>query len=228
MRENCVFKGHLGLGDNIIQQGIVNKFHKMFDNCYVLCKHHNKPSVEHMNSELPNVEVVSVGDDAEANNWVNTFDGEKILCGHTAKDWHLVLVGKRKFNQVFYDQVGLDASEQYNWQPKEATDPDVMKLIPGINERFIFVHEGGSSGKHLINKEKISSDLPIIKPSINAPTIFHYLPLIRKAKEVHCIDSSFALMIDQCEDIEDNLYWHRYARSTQCSPKLKEKWNVIN
>ena len=227
MQENCVFRGHLGLGDHIIQQGMVNRFHRLFDKFFVLCKHHNKASVQHMNKDLANVTVVSVSGDEEANTWVDSFDGEKIMCGHMGANWNLVgqNLDVTKFNEAFYNQLGVKPSEQYNWQPEAMVDADVMNLAPSGD--FIFMHDGGSSGEYLIDTDKVNNELPIVKPLINAPTIFHYLPLIKMAKEIHCIDSSFALMIDLCRDITHNLYLHSYARPKEWSPRFTKKWKVI-
>jgi hypothetical protein len=219
MQENCVFRGHLGLGDNIIQQGIVNKFHKLFDNCYILCRHHNKPSVEHMNSGLPNVKVVSVGDDTEADNWVNTFDGEKIICGHTGEGWHFKPNG---FDEVFYEQLSMNISESFNWEARDGDQGEVVLRKLYSERDFCFVHDDPSRGYNI----NLKTDLPIVRNTIQSQTVFDYLPLLREAKEIHCMDSSFALMIDR-SNITQNLFIHRRIREKSGVPTYQKKWNII-
>lgn len=219
MKENCVFKGHLGLGDNIIQQGIVNIFHSMFDTFYVLCKHHNRPSVEHMNKKNSNVVVISADDDRQANDWVNTFYGEKMICGHTGEGWHFKENG---FDEVFYEQLGMNISESFNWEAQDGDQGEVVlrKLYP--ERDFCFVHDDPSRGYHI----KPQTDLPIVRNTIQSQTIFDYLPLLREAKEIHCMDSSFALMIDRSNMVE-NLFIHRDVRRGDGIPTYQKRWKII-
>ena len=219
MEENCVLKGHLGLGDNIIQQGMVNVFHSMFDNFFVLCKHHNKASVQYMNKDLANVVVVSVNGDTEANEWVRGFDGEKMICGHTGEGWHFKRNG---FDEVFYEQLGINILESFNWEAQDGDQGEVVlrKLYP--QRDFCFVHDDPSRGHH-INPQ---TDLPIVRNTIQSQTVFDYLPLLREAKEIHCMDSSFALMIDR-SDITENLFIHRKVRQVGGIPTYQKKWKII-
>lgn len=220
MKENCVFKGHLGLGDNIIQQGIVNIFHSMFDTFYVLCKHYNRRSVEHMNKKNSNVAVISADDDRQANDWVNTFYGEKIICGHTGEGWHFKRNG---FDKVFYEQLGMNISESFNWEAQDGDQSEsvLRKLYP--ERDFCFVHDDSSRGYH-INPQ---TDLPIVRNTIQSQTIFDYLPLLREAKEIHCMDSSFALMIDRSDIPAENLFIHRRVRKRGGFPTYQKRWKII-
>lgn len=220
MEENCVFKGHLGLGDNIIQQGIVNVFHGMFDTLYVLCKHHNTRSVEHMNKKNSNVVVISADNDQQANDWVDTFYGEKIICGHTGEGWHFKPNG---FDEVFYEQLGINISESFNWEAQDGDQSEsvLRKLYP--ERDFCFVHDDPSRGYH-INPQ---TDLPIVRNTIQSQTIFDYLPLLREAKEIHCMDSSFALMIDRSSNMAENLFIHRSVRENDGIPTYQKKWKIV-
>lgn len=219
-KENCAFRGHLGLGDNIIQQGIVNIFHGMFDTFYVLCKRHNKASVQYMNKDLANVVVVSVRGDKHANQWIRGFDGEKMVCGRTGKGWKYERKG---FDTVFYKQMGLDISDAFNWEVQDGDQGETIlkKLHP--QRDFCFVHDDHSRRMH-INPQ---TDLPIVRNAIQSKTVFDYLPLLREAKEIHCMDSSFALMIDRSDITAENLFIHRKVREAGAVPTYQKKWNII-
>ena len=219
MQENCIFRGHLGLGDHIIQQGIVNVFHGIFDKFFVLCKHRNKASVQHMNKDLANVTIVPVGGDKEANIRVRTFDGERMVCGRGGKGWHFKRNG---FDKVFYRQLGLNMSESFNWEAQDGDQGEsvLRKLYP--ERDFCFVHDDPSRGYNI----NLKTDLPIVRNTIQSQTVFDYLPLLREAKEIHCMDSSFALMIDR-SNITQNLFIHRRIREKSGVPTYQKKWNII-
>jgi hypothetical protein len=52
----------------------------------------------------------------------------------------------------------------------------------------------------------------IVRPELGlVDTIFGYAKLIEQAKQVHCIESSFAFMVDLMK-LNTEFYIHRYSR----------------
>ena len=53
----------------------------------------------------------------------------------------------------------------------------------------------------------------IIEPLSNKSkfTVFNYIKILESAEQIHCIESSFAALIESIE-IKANLFAHRYAR----------------
>jgi hypothetical protein len=119
----------------------------------------------------------------------------------------------------------LDFALTYNIDLEDGTQwKKIMRLDP--HEPFCFIHDDAS--RHFeIDTERLNITLPIIRPTIHADTIFDYLPLIRKAAEIHCIDSSFALMIDRANDIKAKKYIHRYARQADNNPSYTDGWELL-
>ena len=63
MSKRAIFLGHLGLGDHIIQQGIVNGLAEKYEQVLMFAKHHNAHSVQHMCPA--NIYIMSVRDDTD-------------------------------------------------------------------------------------------------------------------------------------------------------------------
>jgi hypothetical protein len=128
------------------------------------------------------------------------------------------------FDKHFYRQANLDFATTYNIDLKDGGQWEtVMELDP--KEPFCFIHDD-TSRRLGINMTKVNTVLPVVRPTIRGDTIFDYLPLIRRASEIHCIDSSFALMIDRASDIKAKKHIHRYVRP-QNAPTYRDDWEII-
>lgn len=217
--ETAVFLGHLGLGDHIICQGMINRIASLYDRFFIISKPHNVSSVLHMCKDINNVIVRAAKDDTEARYISSQLEGDKLNIGVFGEGWHFKENG---FDEVFYEQLGMNISESFNWEAQDGDQgEDVLrKLYP--ERDFCFVHDDPSRGYH-INPQ---TDLPIVRNTIQSQTVFDYLPLLREAKEIHCMDSSFALMIDR-SNIAENLFIHRDVRKNDGIPTYQKKWKVI-
>lgn len=220
MKQNAIFLGHLGLGDHIICQGIVNKLSKSYDGFFIIAKNHNVKSVEYMCSHLKNTVVLGVTDDQMATEVVHAWRGDKILIGIFGQNWHYQ---PKEFDKVFYEQLSIDMEESFNWTPKDGVQSQkiIDQLCP--EEDFCFVHDDVNRNFEI----KLETKLPIVRNSVMSETIFDYLPIIRKAKEVHCMDSSFALMIDR-SNIKAKKFLHRYLRKESGIPTYQSDWEIID
>jgi hypothetical protein len=232
-KERVFVVGHLGLGDLIITQGIVNVFARIFDEVVVPSRHHNVPSVRHMNINNPTVTVFGINNDQEMLAVAKQFDGEVVRLGshngtrlrkadtQVLRNGRLTRLG---LEGVFYEDAHVDVKERYNWEPQVPENG----LIPSTKEKeFCFIHD---DYRRNYNIREDTIKLPILRNLMTTETIFHYLPLIKKAKEIHCFDSCFALMVDQLKHIEANLYIHRYLRpdSKAINPNYRKNWKIIH
>mgnify|MGYP003111704458 CR=1 FL=1 len=219
MKENAIFLGHLGLGDHIICQGIVNSLSTLYDEFYVICKPQNVASVKHMCKKLRNVFTIEASDDHQAVIETLLFDGNCIKVGSFGEDWYYM---PESFDEVFYRQVGMNISDSFNWKIEDGDHSKhvLRKLYP--ERDFCFVHDDPSRGFHI----NPNTELPIVRNVIQSETVFDYMPLLREASEIHCMDSSFALMIDR-SDIEENLFLHRSIRKEHGVPTYQKKWKIV-
>jgi len=231
MNEKVVFLGHLGLGDHIIQQGIVNKLANNNKNVVIFCKHHNFLSVKHLCDGYNNIEISSVKDDNEVKTIVDRW-----LTRGEIKPSNIVPVGiynstwhhfnkKVGFDKYFYEQIALDFQESYNIEINEGPEPVQDFQIP--NKPFTFVHDDPSRNFNIDIFKYVDHQKYIVVKPWQSKTIFDFLPLLKRAKEIHCMDSCFALMIDRAKGIDAKKYLHRYIRKNSFNPSYKNDWKII-
>ena len=214
--KEIVFIGHLGLGDHVISQGIVNILAPKYKKVWLPVKHHNISSVAHMCRDLDNVYYIPCKSDDE----IFDFQNVEILCvGHRNPTWEQR--DTIHFDQYFYKQAAIDFEESWNWQSKDGNETEkIAKLIP--NEPFCFVHDDVARGYSI----SLDTTLTQIRNSIVADTIFDYLPLLRGATEIHCIDSCFALMIDRA-NINCKKYMYSNLRTSEVLSTYKNGWEFV-
>tara|TARA_Y100000593_G_scaffold94326_1_gene192898 strand:+ start:758 stop:1438 length:681 start_codon:yes stop_codon:yes gene_type:complete len=224
--QRAMFLGHLGLGDHIIQQGAVNRLAEKYERVLLFCKHHNVSSLRHMCGK--NIDIVPVTDDNDVRRIHPLIEECDVFrVGIYDDSWNTFTNSGLTFDKFFYEQLNMDFAATYDLAIEDGEGwEEIMRLDP--NEPFYFVHDDESRGLN-IDENNIDNggDIPIVRPVIRANTIFDYLPLIRRATEVHCIDSSFALMIDRASGIKATKYIHRYCREESDNPSYKNDWKVL-
>lgn len=222
---------HMGLGDFIITHGIVRHLARENDLICLPVKHHNLPSVNFMFRDLPNVCLRGVEDDAEARMFAETvWKGQKLFLGCHGNNFT-----SHDFDQCFYRQA--DLSFELRWSnfkvvrdlvSEEKTAKSIWeKMIPDGSNKFVFVHDDPGRGYEIT--KQYCDDLQIVSPLQRvSPNIFDYLTLIEESIQVHCISSSFALMIDSFPDLfaMKPLFLHHYARKEPL-PQFKLNWRIL-
>lgn len=208
---------HLGLGDAIACAAIVVKLAKTGDEIMVPCFDKNEESVKSFFIDYPNVIVRKESDKiplmiSESNSVLNL--------GYYNKD--LPQLPDEDFVQWFYRQAGMDISEKELYCPikkaAEKCDEFVIKL-----KNFSFSHDDEERG-FIIKREKVKLK-PSYRPFING-TILHHAGLMLKAKEIHCIDSSFVHLAEAL-GVTGDKYYHKYARPESTEFKYLKDWNVF-
>jgi hypothetical protein len=236
--KSIVLLTHLGLGDQIICNGIVVNLLKLeaYDEVVLLAKSDTLLSVERMYRGL-NVRCVSGNSDDDILRTAEELwrEGYKFLkIGGFGEDF---MVDDASFAESFYDQAGLSFDESFDSFHLERSkeeeqdlyevysppadyvflheDPqrtlNILPLKPSLHDRFNLkaplvgrtdVFTGAADGTRVIQPD----------PFLERP-ISDYCKLIQKAKEVHCIDSSFALFVDRLPNVpRQKLFIHRYVR----------------
>ncbi len=99
----------------------------------------------------------------------------------------------------------------------------MIKLFNVENNKYILVHNEASDTKYDL---RIDSDLNVISLSNKFDifdNIFLYKKIIMNASEIHCINSSFAHLVDRFETSGRRIYHD--VRGGKL--KFKKKWNYI-
>lgn len=214
---------HLGLGDHIICNGLINYLSRS-KKIYLICKLQLYKNVNYLYSQNKNVVVVPL-----TKFMYKSMKSEKRFSRIYSKllRTNILYLGFSQqkgeyFDELFYKQAAVDFSNRYEsfYVPENPTN---MIEIPGV--KFRLVHRESSIQNYNL---KIKSDdlLTIFATKELGKNMFSYIDLIRKATEIHCVDSAFIHLVDSFE-LNSSLYFHN-IRKGDYRFNFKNNWNVIN
>ena len=139
-------------------------------------------------------------------------------------------VGKKPFNLAFYSQLKLPYKYSYtHFYYPENKDSELDLKDHLINfystgsSEIILVHNESSKGIFNLDKVKFNNPIYITKESDKYGNLFYYSQIIKEAKEIHCLDSSFAHLVERT-DTKARLYFHDLFGA---SIQLAKNWYYI-
>jgi hypothetical protein len=216
---------HLGLGDQVICNGLVRHYADIYDRIYLFCKSRYMSNISKMYRDTQQIRLISM-DDAEVHQFMQiNRDNKYIIVGHTPEFFNLVDRGET-FDLLFYKNLNIDISlkwDKFYYERDLETEKRVFYDLYKLKdeEEFIFIHE---SNERKLNKN-IPTNIKKVYPDNMDLTIFDYLYIIEKAKEVHVMNSSFMNLIDCIQIKKEGLFYHEYARPG-INALLKLNWTV--
>jgi hypothetical protein len=212
---------HLGLGDNIICNGLIREIYSVYPNMHLCIKPQYSESVQFMYSDLKIKFIVDT--EPRIRNFLDTnkFENE-LRIGHEFMNNDLT------FDCSFYNQVGVNFIKRWTsfHVPRDASREQELfdKLTPKGD--YIFVHD---DNRYRLNPSLIPN-IPIVRPDPSMTgNVFDYMKIIENAKEIHCMESSFMLIIDSYKT-NNKIVLHKYARKHEhCweMPVLNRPWYII-
>lgn len=232
MKDKVLLLSHLGLGDHVICNGMVMELLNKYREVYLPVYHHNVDSVCLMFSGV-DVNIIAVSSDDEAEDLVSLYgihDWDVIRTGNFGKGF---LSDTDNFSLSFYEQSGIDFECSWSsfYLSRDLAAESQLYHKFGAPMRYIFVHDD-KSRELLINEDLVREDLPVIRPDKSlSKTIFEYINILEMAEEIHCMDSSFAALVDRIDLIQNKrIILHRYVRPEQGSAETfyKKDWEIIN
>ena len=225
--QEIILYPHLGLGDMIICNGLVNKLSNYFSkiNLIVDKKFHNQ--AEYLYSLNSNVRIISENP-VKVNNldeFVNDFAlSEKLKILRVSQ-----IKSGKPFYHEFYKSVKLSYKHSYKGfnLPEDTKLQSQLKnhLIESYNVdplNYAIIHRDSSNKTYDLNIENLNKVYVEEKTDL-FKNLFLYKDLIRDAKEIHCINSSFLHLVDRV-DTNAKLYYHDVRGGII---KLKKKWKII-
>lgn len=215
---------HLGLGDHIICNGLVRDLKEKYESLSVFCHPYHAGSVEFMYRDDNKITVVPVGVVCEIESYISENNLEQKTIRVIAKPTNEV-----SWDQSFYTQ--LQIPPETKWEKfKILRDPEREKtLYDKLNpndEKFVLIHSAGSDGIDRLDYSKINDTYKKIFVQKYTENIFDFLLLIEKAQEIHCVESSFHLLVDSV-NLNDNIYFHTLQRSRGYTHKIIDKWKIV-
>lgn len=220
---------HLGLGDHIICNGLLNRISQNYEKIYLPAKPNNFESIKYMFRDNKKIEVFFTGSKNEK---------DDIIKFAKESNYKILKVGFNKikppFNKSFYDQLDLPYSISFDFFriPNETNQFEELekhlKNFYEVKDSFNLIHSEGSLGKVNLKMKDSKNNIFVEKESDKFKNIFLYINLIKKAKEIHCIDSSFIHLVERIET-NAKLYFHELKTNTQDSANilLSKNWIKI-
>lgn len=215
--------GHLGLGDAIVLSGMVRTLCAARRRVAFFAKKPYASSLSTLFAGCDNLELVLVDEVDDALRQLRAFraarpEYEVLRLGAYAGDpcWSAL---DPSWARCFYLQAGLPPDLMYDafrW----GRDPDrelarrVEELVGG--EDYAVVHDDLSRGMALFLPASAAPAVHVDDPRIRRDDIFAYLEVLRRAAQVHAIDSCFLLMCDfaglTLEAPPGKFFCHAYAK----------------
>lgn len=232
---------HLGLGDHLICNGLVRAISSDFDLFVVPVKDNNYNSVSRMFSDLINVSVlplVTANKENEMLVQAKTLELQGYQINKIGYYGNEFMSKRIRFDENFYLQLDIPFSNRWdNFHVPRSIQKEEQLYELLITEEarkngYIFLHEDKNRG-FLINRQLLPENMLIIEPMQVREDInfFDYLKIIENAKEIHCIESSFAALIESLKLDDKPKFAHRYARPEAFHDykhefTYKTKWTV--
>jgi hypothetical protein len=211
--------GHMGLGDHILCNGIYREYAKLFRICVIPVSRKYVGTLHDMLKDLKNVFLLACDDDlnlpqvlALRTHYLEL--GFKILNLGTFGENHTDGMSIR-FDESYYNQAKVDFQKRWSafYYPREFDEEiSLFELLGCKQGEYIFLHEDPKRGM-IIDRSLLDTTKKIITPlkvSSNSK-FFNYGYVLQNASEIHCIESSFAALIESLQ-ISVPKFAHRYAR----------------
>lgn len=228
---------HLGMGDHILCNAIIREYTQKYDKIFLFVKPNNIKNVFYMYRDLGNKIQFFAMTDPEVHSYMNLNKNENFLIiGHTNEYFQKLNNGiYETFDTGFYEMAQIPIKNKWD---KFYIQQDINleketfynKLKLQDNEEYLFVHDDQERGRYFKN-ELINKGIKIIRPTDHKDIqLFDFIYTIKKAKEVHVMNSSFSCLIDTMQINNNNLYFHEYARTdmgNNPNHKLKLNWNIL-
>ncbi len=224
MKELLV-RSHLGLGDQLVCCGIVRTLSDNFK-VVVLCKQHNLTSVKFMFRDLAQVEVFpleSESADREADRLCETLEktGYQVL--------RLGATGIQPFNAQIWDQEfyrQADVPFEDNWQ-KFHVERNLERELKPPKRDYVFIHHDLKRGFAIQDKHLPKKSERVFADCSKTDNIFDWCSIVEGAKELHFIDSCFAILADHLSNLKcKRMVIHDYARKG-LPPTYRKDWERI-
>lgn len=215
---------HQGLGDHLLCGGIYREYARRFPLVFIPVTANYAQTLRDMLSDLDNVRIISFNfpiTDSRLNlkmesqgKLMSKFGFEILYLG--AFEASFFKDPSLRLDANYYLQANLELSHRWDSfsVPRDlAKESELKNLLTENGKKYVFVHDDKDRNFN-IREEYFPNGCKVVRPD-NALSkhysFFDYLTLIEEAEEIHCIESSFAALIEGLQ-IPGIKFAHRYAR----------------
>lgn len=245
---NLFFLPHLGLGDQLVNQGLVNLFLDKFNYVILVIKGQQEDTLKALYSYTSRVIFYNINHDNEISPRYG-FNIDKFISFVKDSGYYFYLQFSHCiyrepklhgdcFNKSFYLELGVNPDEQYNQlklvRNKERELELYNKLVETYGENYVIVHQDKQRGFYL-DKTHIKTDLPVFYIGecdiVRSNNLLDFCMIFEKAHELHLMPSSISILCDLL-DINKNIYIHLYSRKSEwigqnINSLYRNKYNII-
>ncbi len=224
---------HLGLGDHLTCNGLVNYLTEIFNEIYLPVFEKNYNIINFLYKSNKKVKLFIIKPEYEEKEILDFSQDNKL---------EILRVGFEKLQnpiqESFYNQLGLSykISSDYfklDYDAKKNNElENHLKDYYECNTDYSVAHIEGSNTNFEKTNLKINSLENLIlveKKSDKFNNIFYYLDIFQNAKEVHCINSSF---FNLAERIPTNgkLFFHdlKKEKSVKNTTSFLKDWKIVD
>ena len=219
---------HLGLGDQIICNGIINYISNTLNKkVFLPVKDNHLRQISFLYSENSNVSIFEVKNETRSQDVINFAKENNVQILKIGYE----KVKKNPFNTYFYKQLKLpyDYSYKYFSIPKDLTKSNELRehlynFYKVKSENFILIHSESSYEKYNLEISSSYDKIYINKESDIFGNMFLYEELIKNAKEIHCINGSFFHLVERV-DTDADLFYHHQRKNNMY---ISSKWNWLD
>jgi hypothetical protein len=232
------------LGDHLLCLGIYREYAKKYSSVVIPATSNYGETLKALLSDLSNVSVVEFDFPIHDTRLPLVMESRSLILQHLGFDeLRLGSFGPNFFHDInmrldenYYSQANLDIDTR--WRsfhiPRDLSrEYELRNLLVPKNRPYIFVHDDARRNFN-IRPELLPEGIIVIRPDMSLSKrfkFFDYLTLIEGAEEIHCIESSFAALIEGMQ-IQGEKFAHRYARPEALNDfrhefTYKTDWKVI-
>ena len=227
--DSFVLHHHLGLGDSIICNGLVNFLSKKYKNIFLPVKENLLEKINYLYSENNKISTFCIKNESRDEDILKFADENKLKILKLGFE----SVGTASFNLAFYKQIGLPYRYTYKYfQLPYANDKEVElkeHLIKYYNvdpNNYSVVHNeyqwpGGVFDLKGVDQ---SNAIFVTRESDIFKNLFLYRRVIQDATSIHCINSSFLHLVERVKT-NAKLHYHHLRKNRM---HLSNKWTYVD
>ena len=227
----------MGLGDHLLCFGLIKELNKQYDVINLFCKNEYFDSVSFLYKNEKNINIIPLNESEIVGFLSNKNLNYQTDCIRLGFESSAQLQHIMSFDEAFYHIKNVDFSKKYeNFSIiRDYTKEKEVFEKYGLTEgEYIFVHDDKERGFNI----QIKGD-NVIRPNGSVTNnIFDNLYLIENAKEIHCMDSCFFIMIDFLIN-HPKMFYHKNTRGDYslmfpnqgngefAHPRYQKNWEII-
>jgi hypothetical protein len=244
-KQNVYILCHQGLGDHLLCIGIYREYAKRYQSVLIPSTLNYFDTLKVALSDLKNVFVVPFDNPILDSRLPLAMESQALILEHLGFDvLRLGTFGEnffldldKRLDENYYDQANLHLNHRWDSfyvARDESKEIELKNLLVADGSKYIFVHDDKSRNFE-IREEYFPNGYKVVRPNhalSKCYSFFDYLTLIEQAEEIHCIESSFAALIEGLQ-IPGIKFAHRYARPEALNDYRHEftyrtKWEIIH